>query len=66
MAMVIVDVSGKGIPAALFMMCAKTAIRSLAVSGDRPEEIFYKANNTLYEGNDAEMFATARAAAGYP
>lgn len=59
MALVIADVSGKGIPAALFMMRAKTAIRSLAVSGDQPSDIFYKANNTLCEGNDAEMFVTA-------
>lgn len=58
-ALVIADVSGKGIPAALFMMRAKTAIRSLAESGSNPEEIFFKANNTLCDGNDAEMFVTA-------
>lgn len=56
--MVIADVSGKGIPAALFMMRAKTAIRGLAESGQEPSEILYKANNTLCEGNDAEMFVT--------
>lgn len=59
LALVIADVSGKGIPAALFMMRAKTAIRSLAVSGSAPDEILYKANSTLCEGNDAEMFVTA-------
>ena len=59
LALVIADVSGKGIPAALFMMRAKTAIRSLAESGSSPGEIFYKANNSLCEGNDAEMFVTA-------
>ncbi len=58
-ALVIADVSGKGIPASLFMMRAKTAIRSLAESGSSPAEIFYKANNSLCEGNDAEMFVTA-------
>ena len=58
LAMVIADVSGKGIPAALFMMRAKTAIRGLAESGQSPAEILYKANNTLCEGNDAEMFVT--------
>ena len=57
--LVIADVSGKGIPAALFMMRAKTTIRSLAESGSSAGEIFYKANNTLCEGNDAEMFVTA-------
>ena len=59
MALVIADVSGKGIPAALFMMRSKTAIRSLAESGATPDEVLYKANNVLCEGNDAEMFVTA-------
>ena len=58
LALVIADVSGKGIPAALFMMRSKTAIRSTAESGASPEEIIYRANNTLCEGNDAEMFVT--------
>ncbi len=58
-ALVIADVSGKGIPAALFMMRSKTAIRSFAESGGTPKEIFEKANKTLCEGNDAEMFVTA-------
>ncbi len=58
LALVIADVSGKGIPAALFMMRAKTAIRSLAESGEMPEEILRRANNALCEGNDAEMFVT--------
>ena len=58
-ALVIADVSGKGIPAALFMMRSKTAIRSFAEMGGSPEEIFVKANKELCEGNDAEMFVTA-------
>ena len=57
-ALVIADVSGKGIPAALFMMRAKTAIRGLAESGGEPAEVLYKANNLLCEGNEAEMFVT--------
>ena len=57
-ALVIADVSGKGIPAALFMMRSKTAIRSLAESGGTPAEIIFKANNALCEGNDADMFVT--------
>ena len=56
--LVIADVSGKGIPAALFMMRSKTAIRGLAESGSAPSEILYRANNALCEGNDAEMFVT--------
>ena len=58
LAMVVADVSGKGIPAALFMMRAKTAIRGLAESGLGPAEILGRANNTLCEGNEAEMFVT--------
>ena len=57
-ALVIADVSGKGIPAALFMMRSKTAIRSFAESGGTPSEIIAKVNNALCEGNDAEMFVT--------
>ena len=58
LALVIADVSGKGIPASLFMMRAKTAIRGFADSAQSPAEILYRANNTLCEGNDAEMFVT--------
>ncbi|MCR5598933.1 MAG: SpoIIE family protein phosphatase [Lachnospiraceae bacterium] len=57
-ALVIADVSGKGIPAALFMMRSKTAIRSFAKSGCSPEDVISKANEALCEGNDAEMFVT--------
>ena len=57
--MVIADVSGKGIPAALFMMRSKTAIRSYAEMGEPPSVIFENTNNNLCEGNDAEMFVTA-------
>ena len=59
LAIVIADVSGKGIPAALFMMRSKASIRSLAETGSSPGEIFYKVNNLLCEGNDADMFVTA-------
>ncbi len=59
LAMVIADVSGKGIPAALFMMRSKTTIKNLAESGKTPSEIFAKANDLLCEGNDADMFVTA-------
>lgn len=59
LALVIADVSGKGIPGALFMMRAKTAIRSFAEASYEPTEILYKANNSLCDGNDNEMFVTA-------
>lgn len=57
-ALVIADVSGKGIPAAMFMMRAKTAVRGLAEAGREPAEVLFRANSMLCEGNDAEMFVT--------
>ena len=59
LALVIADVSGKGIPAALFMMRAKTAISNAARMGKSPSETLYEVNNSLCEGNEAEMFVTA-------
>ncbi len=58
MALVIADVSGKGIPASLFMMRSKAAIRSTAGAGSSPSEILAKVNDVLCEGNDADMFVT--------
>ena len=56
---VIADVSGKGIPAALFMMSAKTLIKNFAETGLSPAEIFYNTNQKLCENNEAGMFVTA-------
>ena len=53
------DVSGKGIPAAMFMMTAKTIIRDLAERGLTVDEIFTLANEKLCENNDSGMFVTA-------
>ncbi len=55
----VADVSGKGIPAALFMMRAKTELKSLAEAGMSVDEIFAHGNDALCEGNDADMFVTA-------
>ncbi|MGN1467970.1 MAG: SpoIIE family protein phosphatase [Ruminococcus sp.] len=55
----IADVSDKGIPAAMFMMTAKTIIKNLTESGLDASEIFEKANKKLCENNDAGMFVTA-------
>ena len=55
----IADVSGKSIPGAMFMMTAKTIIKSLAESGLAPSDVFSLANKKLCESNDAEMFVTA-------
>ena len=61
-AIVIADVSGKGMPAALFMMVARTLIKNQAQasSGDiDPKLILSKVNNQLCEGNDMGLFVTA-------
>jgi len=55
----VADVSGKGIPAAMFMMRAKTQIKTLAETGMSLDEALTFANNGLCEGNDANMFVTA-------
>ena len=55
---VIADVSGKGIPAALFMMRAKTELRSLSENGYSVSEVLEKGNEELCGGNDAGMFVT--------
>lgn len=59
LAFLIADVSGKGIPAAMFMMTAKTLIKGFAETGLEVNEVFTRANAKLCEGNDADMFVTA-------
>lgn len=58
LAIVMADVSGKGVPAALFMMISKTLLKSAAQSGLSPKAVLEKVNNQLCENNDAEMFVT--------
>lgn len=55
----IADVSGKGIPAAMFMMQAKTELKSLKEAGQPLDAVFTHGNEALCEGNDAGMFVTA-------
>ncbi len=55
---VIADVSGKGIPAAMFMMNAKTIIKNLAMTGMPIADVLKEANAVLSEENDAGMFVT--------
>ncbi|MCF0132831.1 MAG: SpoIIE family protein phosphatase [Blautia sp.] len=59
LAIVIGDVSGKGVPAALFMVIAKTLIKNRTLLGGMPAEIFTDVNNQLCEGNEACLFVTA-------
>ena len=56
--MVIADVSGKGVPAALFMMISRTTLKNRACMGGTPAEIIYDVNNSLCEGNTEMMFVT--------
>ena len=56
--LVIADVSGKGIPAALFMMVTKELIKNRLKDGDSPEKALYHVNNQLTEGNRLDMFVT--------
>ena len=59
LAFLVSDVSGKGIPAAMFMMTGKSVLRNYAERGDSPADVFRNANDKLCEGNDAEMFITS-------
>ncbi|MBR4200294.1 MAG: PP2C family protein-serine/threonine phosphatase [Oscillospiraceae bacterium] len=56
--LVMADVSGKGIPAALFMMISKTLLKSNASLGQSPAEILTKTNESLCADNPVEMFVT--------
>ena len=56
--LVIADVSGKGIPAALFMMFAKRIIEDFTRMDHGPAEILEQTNDLLCDNNQAEMFVT--------
>lgn len=55
---VIADVSGKGVPAALFMVISKTLLKNRTLMGGSPSEILEDVNNQLCENNKAELFVT--------
>ena len=57
-AVVVGDVSGKGVPAALFMVIAKTLIKNVGLQQKTPAQIFEQVNDQLCEGNDAGLFVT--------
>ena len=57
--LVIADVSGKGVPAALFMMASKIILQSCAMLGNSPAEILRLTNEAICSNNEAEMFITA-------
>ena len=55
---VIADVSGKGIPAALFMMVCRTLLKGIAIGMGSPAEALTEANSLLHAENQASMFVT--------
>ena len=55
---VIADVSGKGIGAALFMTVSKTVLKNQLLLGTSPEEALTNSNRQLCENNDAGLFVT--------
>mgnify|MGYP002855393078 CR=1 FL=1 len=56
--MVIADVSGKGVPAALFMMASKIILQSVAMMGLTPAGILQRTNEAICSNNEAQMFVT--------
>ncbi|MBR4501585.1 MAG: SpoIIE family protein phosphatase [Clostridia bacterium] len=58
LALVIADVSGKGVPAALFMMSARIMIRDGTLAGGSPADILSSVNRRITANNKAEMFVT--------
>ena len=57
--LVIADVSGKGVPGALFMMISKIILQSCAMMGQSPAEILTRTNEAICANNEEEMFVTA-------
>ena len=58
LALVIADVSGKGIPAAMFMMMAKNMIQNQAMAGNSPQKVLETVNKLICENNEEKMFVT--------
>lgn len=57
--LVVADVSDKGIPAALYMMFARTLLRAVAVSGRDPAPTLVRTNELILSDSTADMFVTA-------
>ena len=58
LAVIMADVSGKGVPAALFMMASKILINDHTLMGGKPSEILMRVNDMICKNNNAEMFVT--------
>ncbi len=55
---VIADVSGKGVPAAIFMAISRTVVRAIALTGNSPAACMKRANNILCQESVNDMFVT--------
>ena len=58
LAMVIADVSGKGVPAALFMMVSKILVQNYSMMGVTPKDVLERVNQQICQNNREEMFIT--------
>ena len=58
LAMVVADVSGKGVPAALFMMVSRTLVKGTAIGNPEPTQCMAEVNDLLAESNEESMFVT--------
>jgi sigma-B regulation protein RsbU (phosphoserine phosphatase) len=56
---VIADVVGKGVPAALYMALCRTVIRATALNGGSPSTVLAQANETILKESDSDLFLTA-------
>lgn len=56
--LVMADVSGKGVPAALFMMISRVLIKTHLQNGESPATVLTNVNNQLCDGNEAQLFVT--------
>ncbi|NJL95595.1 MAG: PP2C family protein-serine/threonine phosphatase [Anaerolineae bacterium] len=57
--LVIADVTGKGIPAALFMAFSRTVLRSVSMTGKNPAEVLQTTNRLIINESRSELFLTA-------
>ncbi|MCG3208477.1 MAG: hypothetical protein FOGNACKC_02082 [Anaerolineae bacterium] len=57
--LVIADVSGKGVPAALFMALSRSIIRTKSMSGRHPAGVLRRANTLIYKDTRSKLFLTA-------
>lgn len=56
--LVMADVSGKGVPAALFMMASKILVKNYAMTGISPSKVLEQTNAQICKNNEQEMFVT--------